>query len=1119
MQALVQFTHTSEEIKAVTIVETEIDHVTTNIPEKYVPRQSWDPSALKVVPSCVHELFHQRVLEQPLAPAVEGPDGSWSYSELDHQSSVLARKLHSQGLVGLEKFVPLVFEKSRWTVVAILAVIKAGGAFVLLDPSQPAQRLKSICTDTKAEVILSSPRQAALARQLLEQVVLVQPEDPENNTGIDWSSPSSKPDQALYAVFTSGSTGQPKGAVMEHGAFCTSALAMGQRLGIHRETRVLQFAAYSFDVAIADHLMTLLLGGAICILSDRDRKEDLAVAAARMGVTWAFLTPSVARLVEPTAVPSLKTLAMGGEALTEEVIRKWSPHVDVLNLYGPAECAVGVSVNPSMESTHRTDIGFPSCAIAWVVNPDDPQQLQPVGEAGELVIQGPLVARGYLGNAATRAGSVFLEPTNWVKEHGAAAMGKLYRTGDIVRYDASTSRLLFQGRRDSQVKIYGQRVELGEVEHQLSSFFPAPQHVVADVISASLVAFVFPSGDMKNVGSDPVKDNDDNLFLSPTAADREHARQARSALKKVLPLYMVPSDILFLSWIPVTATGKTDRRYINTQGSRLTAEQRRQFSTALDQTRALPSTPVELALQQIWASVLQRAPDQIGVQDDFFHLGGTSLDAIRLASLVRREELGHAQQQASLSFIFEHPTIENMARALNTAPVHHVSNESFQLDASLLSDILRQGSLQRSDLQEGPSGAGLVHGITDFQRNSLLGLPMHLVVEIPASVDHSRLETAWSSVMARNAALRSVFFAEPVGGLPTYQAFRRFSASKTIPITQPDNQQPIDEFVRSFCSLDAARKIPDGQLHCNLTRITHKNDDKTDQLVLRLNHALYDAFSLPILINDLTAAYHGNPLPAKQVDFPDYMHRRWQRNQAATAVSFWQKFLAGARMTSVECSPATTPATETYLLAMQQTPAFTPPVGITLATVFRAAWAIVLAQHTGTDDVVFGETVDGRGFPLEELDSIFGCAIGSSPMRIILPGRDSSKGEFLHYAQHQHTIRIPHETMDMAAIVAPNCAPHIDAKFGSVLVVENPNTVPDIVLDGKACPSRWVFHGPLSDLYIQLCPGPETLNWVICVPPKWYFTQKRVDSLLGSLVEVVAKFAVSPEEPLSTLFV
>lgn len=1115
MQDLVQVTHTSEETKAVTIVETEIDRVAPNIPEQYVPRQSWDPSALKVVPSCVHELFHRRVLEQPQAPAVEGPDGSWSYSELDHQSSVLARKLHSQGLVGLEKFVPLIFEKSRWTVVAILAVIKAGGAFVLLDPSQPTQRLKTICTDTKAEVILSSPRQAALARLLLEHVVLVQPEDPENDTSIDWSSPSSKPDQALYAVFTSGSTGQPKGAVMEHGAFCTSALATGQRLGIHRESRVLQFAAYSFDVAIADHLMTLLLGGAVCILSETDRKEDLAVAAARMGVTWAFLTLSVARLVKPTAVPSLKTLAMGGEALTEEVIQMWSPHVDVFNLYGPAECAVGVTVNPSMESTHRTDIGYPSCAIAWVVNPDDPQQLQPVGEAGELVIQGPLVARGYLGNAATRAGSFFLQPTIWVKKHGTAAMGRLYRTGDIVRYDASTRRLLFQGRRDSQVKIHGQRVELGEVEHQLSRFFPAPQHVVADVISASLVAFVFPSGDMKNVSSDAVKNNDDDLFLSPTAADREHARQARSALQKTLPSYMVPSDILFLSWIPATATGKTDRRYINTQSSCLTAEQRRQFSTVLDQTRALPSTPVELALQRIWASVLQRAPDQIGVQDNFFSLGGTSLDAIRLASLVRREELGHAQQQASLSLIFDHPTIESMTQALYMAPVCNVSKESFRLDSSFMEDILRQGSLQRSDLQEGPSGAGLVHGITDFQRNSLLGHPMHLVVEIPASVDHSRLETAWSSVMARNAALRSVFFAAE--GLPTYQAFRRFLGSEIIPITQPDNQEPVDQFVGSFCSQDAARKIPDGQLHCNLTRIAHENG-KTDQLVLRLNHALYDALSLPILVNDLTAAYHGNPLPAKQVDFPNYMHRRWQRNQAATAVRFWQKFLAGARMTSVECNPATTPATETYLLAMQQTPAFTPPVGITLATVFRAAWATVLAQHTGVDDVVFGETVDGRGFPLEELDGIFGCAIGSSPMRIILPRRDSSKGEFLRYAQDQHTRRIPHETMDMDAIVAPNCAPHIDAKFGSVLVVENPNAVPEIVLDGKPCPSRWVFHGPLSDLYIQLCPGPETLNWAICVPPKWSFTQKRVDSLLDSLVKVVAKFAVSPEEPLSTLF-
>ncbi len=250
--------------------------------------------------SLVHDLIQQRCLAQPDAPAVCAWDGDFTYREVDELSSKLSSHLAKYD-VGPDTFIAVCFEKSRWTTVVMLAIMKTGSAFVLLDPSQPAQRLREICQSAQASVVVASEDQTSMATDFAQHIVTV---SDRNQTWADTRSRRSlaSPNNILYAVFTSGSTGKPKGVMIEHRSFATSAREHSVALTINKDTRVLQFASYAFDASIAENLTTLLMGGCICVASDIERKQSLAEAVARMQVNWIFTTPSMARILTPRTI-------------------------------------------------------------------------------------------------------------------------------------------------------------------------------------------------------------------------------------------------------------------------------------------------------------------------------------------------------------------------------------------------------------------------------------------------------------------------------------------------------------------------------------------------------------------------------------------------------------------------------------------------------------------------------------------------------------------------------------------------------------------------------------------------------------------------------------------------
>lgn len=437
---------------------------------------SWNSSYPDVVSKCIHHIIEQRTAQHPTAPAIASRSGTLTYSDVDRLSTRLAHQLHADLALGPEDFVPICLEKSPAAIVAMLAILKAGCAFVPLDPKNPVDRLQDLVAQTAARCVIFSEQTAHLADAITvpgktTTVVLPPHFDAWATTTTTTPTPihpAVRPSNAAYALFTSGSTGRPKAVVVSHRAASSSTAGHGEAMGFALwPRRVLQFASYTFDACIAEIFTTLTHGGCVCVPTDAERMNDLARFVDDLRVDWAFFTPSFVALLRPDAVPTLRTVVLGGEAMRAEDVGVWGDRVRLMNGYGPTEtCVFCVTrVVPGLGQQegrqHKPEvIGRAVSSLAWVVDARNHDRLAPVGAVGELLVQGPSLARGYL-HEPEKTAAVFVENPAWLREFGYAEPQMLYKTGDLVRYNTDGT-LTYLGRKDDQVKVNGQRLELGE---------------------------------------------------------------------------------------------------------------------------------------------------------------------------------------------------------------------------------------------------------------------------------------------------------------------------------------------------------------------------------------------------------------------------------------------------------------------------------------------------------------------------------------------------------------------------------------------------------------------------------------------------------------------------------
>jgi amino acid adenylation domain-containing protein len=577
-------------------------------------------------PELLHERIEAQAARTPSAEAVRFEDGSLSYAELDLRANGLAFHLRKLG-VGPDVLVGVCMERSLELVVSLLAVLKAGGAYVPLDPGYPAERLAYMLEDSGTPVLLTQARLAGLL-PFVAQTVLVD----ETEWAGEPSNVEVDPDGLAYMIYTSGSTGRPKGAMNTHRAIVNRLLWMQEAYGLGAGDRVLQKTPFSFDVSVWEFFWPLMTGACLVVARPEGHRDGayLVDLIRRERVTTLHFVPSMLRaFLEQPGVEectSIRRVVCSGEALPHELQERFFSRssAELHNLYGPTEAAVDVSFWACRRDDERSlvPIGHPIANVRLHVL-DSFGEPCPVGVPGELHIGGVALARGYWGRPELTADRFVPDPF--------AEGGRLYRTGDLARVlpDGSIDYL---GRLDHQVKIRGFRIELGEIEAALEdqpSVREAAVVVRADGTGdPRLVACIVPRGEAPEV-------ND-----------------LRQALRRILPDHMVPALFVALDAMPLTPSGKLDRKALAASGGE---------RAAAEAEYVAPRTAEETTLAGIWAAVL--GVDRVGVRDDFFQLGGHSLKATQVVSRVR-DTFG---VEVPLRQLFAEPTVEGLARAVSGA--------------------------------------------------------------------------------------------------------------------------------------------------------------------------------------------------------------------------------------------------------------------------------------------------------------------------------------------------------------------------------------------------------------------------------------------------------------------
>ncbi|KAG5933883.1 D-lysergyl-peptide-synthetase subunit 1 [Claviceps pazoutovae] len=979
----------------------------------------------------IHDTIHQQCLRCPDSPSVCAWDGNFTYRQLDELSSALSEEIVRKG-AGPEVTIPIALEKTRWTPVAMLAVLKSGSSFVLMDSTHPAARLGAIIQAIGPPVIIVSAqtrsKAASFSTDMIEVGDWLAREIPVAKQHVTRQSGSVKANHAAYLVFTSGSTGKPKGAIVEHASLSTAAKYMASRLHIDSASRVLQFSSHAWDIPVTEVLVTLRMGGCVCVPSEEERTGNLAKASERMKVNWALWTPTVARLFKPEEFPHLETLVFAGEALSATDLETWCYRVRLIQGYGPAECSlISTVTDPLTRSDNPRCIGLPSGCVAWVVNRDNHELLAPPGAIGELVLEGPIVGRGYLGDPE-RAASAFTSPPAWLmKLRGSGSSIRLYKTGDLVRQHVSSGLLTFVGRNDDQVKVRGQRVEPGEVEGQVAQVFPGSQVIVLVVkklAGAVLAALVLQNGEDRSSAGET-----DNLFPPPSLAFAALAKAAFSKLRETMPTYMIPSIILPLMYLPKAATGKADRNLLRDRVASLSNEEIEAYVAASVSHRPA-STAIEAELQQLVGQVLQKPLHSISLDEDLFRLGMDSLTAMTLASAARRRGW-----EVSVPIIFQHSRISDLARIVEQGQ-HGISSRSQLEEArailnkrlvSLLPEICTKWDLPQDQITHIAPTTYYQHMALASDHEAFFGLYFSKPVASEA------LKAAASRVVNLHSILRTAFV--PLENTYVQLTLCDFDLpSQEIQTKETEVSAAMELFCRDAADKTAGFGVP-------VTKLILMLDRQGDclSLLLRLQRAQFDGVSVMRIMADWRSALENASCswePSPSLDYADFALGRVAQN-TPDVFGMWRDVLQGSSMTYLTpqeeyISMTDRAHAERLVTSSCDIPLPEPAPGYTMATVAKAAWAMCLARETESEDVLCLQLVRNRHLALDGIDKMVGCSLNYVPVRVPLR-RDWKTSDLLHWLHQQHIRTMAGDTADWPDIVAKSTTWSSDTEFGSVI--------------------------------------------------------------------------------------
>lgn len=755
---------------------------------------------------CMHELFELNASKHPTATALIFENQSLTYQELNEKANQLAHYLLELPIQP-GAFIGLCMDRSIEMLVGLLAVFKAGAAYVPLDPGYPASRLEYMLNDSGVDIILTS---AVIALELnknkqynttcLDDVGVAETIAQHSKQNIDKTVANLLADSLAYIIYTSGSTGKPKGTLIRHTGLCNLALAQIAMFAVKPDSRVLQFASISFDAAISECAMALCAGAALVIIKKEvtQSAEKLNRVVKESAITHVTLPPVLLPLMNIEDWQSVEALAVAGEACAQIQADKWSLDRRFLNAYGPTETTVCASMGLYTPAQSVLHIGKPmNNTQLYVVN--DYDQLQPIGVAGELLIGGVGLAVGYL-NQPELSTAKFV-----YKDFPDIGVTRVYKTGDLVRW-LDDGNIEFLGRIDHQIKIRGFRVELGEIENCLLQHATIAEVVViargTDIQNKTLAAYIVKKPDSNSI------DVDSKNAQEEIAGILQH-------LQANLPDYMVPGSITFLSNIPLTPNGKVDRKALPEPN----------VPTTKEQEYIEPQSDIERIFCNVWQTVL--GVPRVGITDNFFQLGGNSILVIYVVA-----ELGLAGVKLAPEKIYKAPTIRGLLEFVTYSHVNKklvdTTNDSYALvtgKGPVLPNIL-------SMLSTWPTS----HWNVSYIRELL----------VPYTAD--TLHKAAVAVVNHHDAVRSLWHKEN----DTWYQYSQ-SPEEMLPWWQVVD---LSDFSTEEASKEVERICSDAQFSLDLSSILFKviffdfGADRNSRLFFLFHHYLIDNYSATIFLTD-----------------------------------------------------------------------------------------------------------------------------------------------------------------------------------------------------------------------------------------------------------------------------
>ncbi|MCX4809470.1 non-ribosomal peptide synthase/polyketide synthase [Streptomyces sp. NBC_01239] len=936
--------------------------------ERALVLTDWNNTARTIPDLTLPELFRAQVARTPEATAVVFEDTALTYAELDLRVERLAHTLAARGAQA-EALVAVALPRSLALVVSLLAVHRAGAAYLPLDTGYPAERLAYTLADARPVCLIT-----AEGVTLPETDVPTLTVDAEGTPDHPAHAPlptTHDPRHPAYVIYTSGSTGRPKGVTVPHQGITNRLLWMQDTYRLDADDRVLQKTPAGFDVSVWEFFWPLITGATLVVARPEGHQDPvyLAELIRRQHITTAHFVPSMLRafLDEPGAArcTDLLQVMCSGEALPAPLAARFHqalPGTRLHNLYGPTEASVDVTAHEVPADPATVPIGRPVWNTRTYVL-DAGLRPVPPGVAGELYLAGVQLARGYLGRPALTAERFVADP--YATQPGA----RMYRTGDLARWTRD-GELEYLGRADDQVKLRGFRIELGEIESVLAAH-ESVTHATVVLRDERLVAYVVAEGTVDSA-------------------------QLRTYAARSLPDHMVPAAVVTLDALPLTPNGKLDRRALPAPD----------FTAEVTDTR--PRSPLEETLCALVADVL--GLERVGVEDDFFSLGGDSIVAMQLVARARAAGLTFSPRD-----VFRRKSAAGLATVTATTVTADRDDDVILLD---LTDD------ERAELAALPTGtevlpvsplqAGLLfHAALDSGADGPDVYTVQVSYDLEGPLDADRLHTAAQSVLDAHENLRSGFrhlsSGRPVAVVPR---------TAVLPWRQLDLTDDSEEWERLLVQ---ERRRFDPERPPLLRLLLARLGPDRHRLVLSHQHLLLDGWSLPLLTAELWARYESRT-PAAPAPYRAHL-RLLAAQDPAVSTAAWAEALGGlaepTRLAPADPDrAAVVPSTHTVELDPDRTAeleAFARRQGVTVNTLVQAAWGVLLGRLTGRDDVVFGATVAGRSPELPGAEAMIGLFINTVPVRVRVRPRESTAA-LLARLQDEQSRLIAHQHLGLADI-------------------------------------------------------------------------------------------------------